>query len=195
MSDTTHTKGHEYHMVEPSPWPVLGALAAGCMLGGSVLYFHTDQVWLMAIGFAMTLGTMFFWWRDVIREGKDQGCHTPVVTRGIRFGMVLFIASEVMFFAAFFWAFFNASIMPPEAIEFTWPPPGVEAMHAWELPFLNTLILLTSGASVTWAHHALKQNNQKQLIMGLAVTVLLGVIFLFVQGYEYATAAFGFRDG
>ena len=195
MSDTTHTKGHEYHMVEPSPWPVLGALAAGCMLGGSVLYFHTDQVWLMAIGFAMTLGTMFYWWRDVIREAKDQGCHTPVVARGIRFGMVLFIASEVMFFAAFFWAFFNASIMPTEAIEFIWPPPDVTAMHAWELPFLNTLILLTSGATVTWAHHALKHGNQKQLILGLAVTVGLGIIFLLVQGYEYATAAFGFRDG
>ncbi len=147
----------------------------------------------MAVGFALTLVTMYYWWRDVIREAKDH-YHTPVVTRGLRFGMVLFIASEVMFFAAFFWAFFNASIMPPEAIEFIWPPPGVETLHAWELPFLNTLILLTSGATVTWAHHALKHNNQKQLIMGLAVTVLLGVIFLCVQGYEYSAAAFGFRD-
>ncbi len=195
MSDTTHTKGHEYHMVKPSPWPVVGALAAGCLLGGSVIYFHAGHVWLMAIGFALTIVTMYFWWRDVISEARDQGCHTPVVSRGIRFGMVLFIASEVMFFAAFFWAFFNAAIMPSEAIEFIWPPPGVEAMHAWELPFLNTLILLTSGATVTWAHHALKSGNQKQLVFGLAVTVLLGFIFLFIQGYEYASAAFGFRDG
>ena len=184
MSDTTHTNGHDYHMVKPSPWPVLGALAGGTLLGGSILYFHGEQIWLMCIGFALTLATMYFWWRDVIREATEEGAHNPVVTRGLRFGMVLFIASEVMFFAAFFWAFFNASIMPPETIEFTWPPPGVDTMYPWDLPLINTIILLTSGVTCTWAHHALKHNNRKHLISGLALTVLLGVIFLCVQGYE-----------
>ena len=195
MSDTTHTNGHDFHMVKPSPWPVLGALAGGTLLGGSILYFHGEQIWLMCIGFALTLDTMYFWWRDVIREATEEGAHNPVVTRGLRFGMVLFIASEVMFFAAFFWAFFNASIMPPETIEFTWPPPGVDTMYAWDLPLINTIILLTSGVTCTWAHHALKHNNRKHLISGLALTVLLGVIFLCVQGYEYSHAHFAFRDG
>ena len=194
MTDTSHSKGHQFHMVKPSPWPFVGSMAGGLLLGGSILYFRENQVWLMAIGFALTVVTMFGWWRDVVREAHEK-FHTPVVTRGLRFGMVLFIASEVMFFAAFFWAFFNASIMPTEAIGFTWPPPGVEALHVWELPFLNTLILLASGATVTWAHHALKHGNRKQLTLGLAVTVLLGVIFLCIQGYEYASAAFGFREG
>jgi cytochrome c oxidase subunit 3 len=194
MTDTTQSKGHQYHMVKPSPWPFLGAMAGGALLGGSILYFRDEQIWLMAIGFAMTIFTMYGWWRDVIREAAEN-FHTPVVTRGLRFGMVLFIASEVMFFAAFFWAFFNASIMPTEAIGFQWPPADVEAMHTWGLPLLNTIILLTSGVTVTWAHHALKHDNQKHLIWGLSLTVLLSVIFLCIQSYEYADAAFGFRDG
>ena len=109
--------------------------------------------------------------------------------------MVLFIASEVMFFAAFFWAFFNASIMPTDAISNIWPPPGVEVIPAWRLPFVNTLLLLTSGATVTWAHHALRAGNHQQLVLGLALTVMLGIAFIGVQGYEYAHAAFGFREG
>ena len=201
MSDVSHGntdhqgKDHDYHLVDPSPWPALGALAGGILLGGAVLYFHTEQFWMMIIGFVLTIITMRGWWRDVVREGHERGDHTPVVQRGLRFGMILFIASEVMFFAAFFWAFFNASLKPTEFTDFTWPPADIELIPAWELPFFNTLLLLTSGATCTWAHHALKHNNQKHLIWGLALTVALGIIFLCVQGYEYAHAAFGFREG
>ncbi len=190
-----HKAGHEYHMVRPSPWPVLGALAGGIGLGGTVLYMHSGQYWLIAIGGVLVLLTMYLWWRDVIIEGHVEGEHTEVVQRGLRFGMVLFIASEVMFFAAFFWAFFNASLMPPDVIGNVWPPEDIEVIPAWRLPFINTLILLTSGATVTWAHHGLREGNQRTLIMGLALTVALGVAFICIQGYEYAHAAFGFREG
>ncbi|MSO74355.1 MAG: cytochrome c oxidase subunit 3 [Alphaproteobacteria bacterium] len=189
-----HAASHPYHMVKPSPWPVVGAIAGGSLLGGVVLYMHGGHIWLMAIGFALVLATMYLWWRDVIREAA-AGDHTGAVTRGLRFGMVLFISSEVMFFAAFFWAFFNGALTHQEYLGYQWPPEGFTAIPAWQLPFLNTLILLTSGATVTWAHHGIKHGDRKAGIYGLLVTILLGVSFLGIQGYEYAHAPFSFRGG
>jgi cytochrome c oxidase subunit 3 len=146
---------------------------------------------------------MFLWWRDVIKEAVHQGHHTRVVQLGLRYGMILFIASEVMFFAAFFWAFFDASLFPGELkqvarSEFTggvWPPAGTEVFEAFHLPFLNTMILLLSGCTVTWAHHALIHGDRNGLLQGLALTILLGMLFTGVQAYEYSHAAFGFTDG
>jgi cytochrome c oxidase subunit 3 len=135
---------------------------------------------------------MVVWWRDVIIEAVYQGYHTPVVQIGLRYGMALFIASEVMFFAAFFWAFFSSSLFPVGGV---WPPKGIHPFNPWEVPFLNTLILLTSGTTVTWAHHALLENDRKGLIQGLGITVLLGIAFTSLQAYEYSHAAFGFKDG
>jgi len=121
--------------------------------------------------------------------------HSAVVRLGLRYGMFLFIASEVMFFVAFFWAYFHFALFPEHTASGIWPPEGVKVFDPWDLPFLNTLILLTSGVTVTWAHHALLENNRKHLIYGLALTVALGAIFTACQAYEYAHAAFGFRDG
>jgi cytochrome c oxidase subunit 3 len=115
MADS-HAKDHDYHLVEPSPWPALGALSALVLAGGLVMYMHDMTVWVLPIGLAMMLYTMFVWWRDVIQEATFKDDHTPVVQLGLRYGMVLFIASEVMFFVAWFWAFFNASLFPTEAI-------------------------------------------------------------------------------
>jgi cytochrome c oxidase subunit 3 len=151
----------------------------------------------------MSLATMAVWWRDVIREGEHEGHHTTTVQLGLRYGMVLFIVSEVMFFVAWFWAFFDASLFSGEAIqaarvEFTgghWPPNGVEVFNPWHLPLVNTIILLTSGTTCTWAHHALRENKRGGLIWGLVLTILLGITFTAVQAYEYAHAAFGFTDG
>ena len=151
----------------------------------------------------MLLFTFYVWWRDVIREATFEGHHSPVVQIGLRYGMTLFIASEVMFFAAFFWAFFDASLFPDEAIQearvaFTggvWPPKGTEVFAAFDLPFLNTMILLLSGCTVTWAHHCLIHGDRKGLIQGLALTILLGIAFTAVQAYEYTHAAFAFTDG
>src|SRR5258708_52834 len=136
---TQHGPKHQYHLVDPSIWPLVGAASAGSLAVGAVLYMHNHGSLLLIIAFVAVLGMMAAWWRDVIKEATFQGHHTPVVQIGMRYGMALFIASEVMFFAAFFWAFFNASLFP---VGGTWPPKGVPPFDAFELPFLHTMILL-----------------------------------------------------
>jgi len=190
-----HGHKHPYHLVDPSPWPIVGAAVAGLLTTGAVLFMHGYGWELMALGFIGVLLVMFVWWRDVIREAVFGGYHNPVVQIGLRFGMALFIASEVMFFSAFFWAFFSASLFPTEATGGVWPPKGIHPFDPWEFPFLNTLILLTSGTTVTWAHHALLEGDRKGLIQGLACTVVLGILFTCCQAWEYSHAAFGFKDG
>ncbi|HJM49766.1 MAG TPA: cytochrome c oxidase subunit 3 [Alphaproteobacteria bacterium] len=194
MADT-HAKDHDYHLVEPSPWPALGALSALVLAAGLIMYMHDMTIWVLPIGLAMTLYTMFVWWRDVIQEATFNDDHTPVVQLGLRYGMVLFIASEVMFFVAWFWAFFNASLFPTEAIGGVWPPADIEAFNPWTIPFLNTIILLSSGCTVTWAHHELRQGNRQGLINGLWLTVILGAAFTALQAYEYIHAPFAFTGG
>ena len=190
-----HGHKHPYHLVDPSPWPAIGAVSAGLVTVGAVLYMHEDIAWLMILGFVGILATMAGWFWDVIQEAEFKGFHNPVVQVGMRYGMALFIASEVMFFVAWFWAYFNAALFPTAQIEGVWPPPGVKTFDPWDLPFLNTLILLMSGVTVTWAHHALREGNRKHLIQGLGLTIFLGICFTCVQAYEYGHAAFGFREG
>ena len=158
-------------------------------------------VWI-APGALGVLYTMFGWWTDVIKEAH-RGDHTRVVQLHLRYGMIMFIASEVMFFVAWFWAFFDASLFAGEAQQVArvtatgghWPPAGVHVFDPWHLPFVNTLILLTSGTTVTWAHHALLHNDRKGLKTGLALTIVLGLMFTSIQAYEYAHAAFPFGNG
>ncbi len=190
-----HTKDHEYHMVEPSAWPALGALSAGVTAVGAILFMQDMTVWVMLVGLILVLYTMFVWWRDVVHEAQIGGDHTPVVQLGLRYGMVLFIASEVMFFVAWFWAYFNASLFPTAEMGGIWPPEGIVTFDSWDLPFLNTLILLASGTTVTWAHHALREGDRRGLILGLWFTIILGVCFTCVQIYEYAHAVFSFKGG
>ena len=177
--------------------PLVGAISALVLAVGAIMYMHEiDGGIVMGIGLIMCLGTMAVWWRDVIKEGEHGGHHTTTVQLGLRYGMVLFIASEVMFFVAWFWAFFDASLYADEAIQIarvehtggTWPPQGVEVFNPWHLPLINTIILLTSGTTVTWAHHGLKEGKRNQLILGLIATVLLGFIFVGFQAYEYSHA-------
>jgi len=198
---------HDYHLVDPSPWPAFGALAAFMLTFGVVLFMHPEMLgaglapklktlgpWTFAPGVAMVLLTMVFWWRDVIREATFEGHHTPVVQLGMRYGMTLFIASEVMFFVAFFWAFFNSSLFP-KVTPAVWPPQGVQVLPAFEVPFMNTLILLLSGCTVTWAHHALREGNRSGMLTGLLMTIVLGIMFTSFQAFEYIHAAFKFTDG
>jgi cytochrome c oxidase subunit 3 len=162
---------------------------------------------MLIAGLAAVIFTMFVWWKDVIKEGKS-GDHTNIVRHGLRVGMALFILSEVMFFFAFFWSFFKAALAPEfvfdgahifeegiKVVEGVWPPEGVKTFNPWDLPFINTLILLLSGTTVTWAHYALLKNDRKNLIRALLITVLLGIAFTAMQAYEYSHAAFGFTDG
>ncbi|MFC3226493.1 cytochrome c oxidase subunit 3 [Marinibaculum pumilum] len=186
---------HDYHLVDPSPWPFVGSIGAFVLAIGGVSVMHGASVVWLAPGALIVLYTMLVWWRDVVRESQGGVDHTPVVKLGLRYGMILFIASEVMFFVAWFWAYFNAALFPTEAIGGVWPPEGIDTFDPWHLPFLNTLILLTSGTTVTWAHHALLHDDRKGFLQGMVLTVVLGVLFSIVQVYEYTHAAFGFRDG
>ncbi len=202
------TKNHDYHLVDPSPWPLIGAVSAFVMASGMVLTMKGMPVAGMKIG-PMVLGvgvlgviyTMFAWWVDVAREATYEGHHTRVVQIHHRYGMIMFIASEVMFFVAWFWAYFDVALFASESAqyaraEFTggvWPPKGIETFDPWHLPLLNTLILLTSGTTVTWAHHALLHDDRKGLKQALWLTVILGALFTICQVYEYSHAAFSFK--
>ncbi len=189
---------HPYHLVDPSPWPIVGSFAGGALVLGIILLAHYGIHWMLYLGIAGVLATMFFWWRDVLIESKTPGLHTPVVRIGLRYGMTLFIASEVMFFVAFFWAYFHYALYPEHvsgAVTAVWPPKGVLTFDPFGLPFLNTMILLLSGCTVTWAHHSLIHGDRKGLIAGLTITVLLGISFSTFQAIEYAEAPFHFTGG
>jgi cytochrome c oxidase subunit III len=230
MSDA-HAKHHDYHLVDPSPWPLFTAAAAFAMAIGAIALMRTridgagvfgiTGPYLFLAGFALVTACAWMWWLDVIREA-NKGDHTPVVRMHLRYGMIMFIASEVMFFVAWFWGYFDSALFPAGVHELLnnpgrlvgltsrnelygghWPPAAVETTAAipgyfkhtfdpWGLPLVNTLILLTSGCTVTWAHHALLKNDRRGLIIGLLLTVLLGASFTYFQAVEYGHAGFSY---
>src|SRR6202042_1314939 len=203
MTDAAVPDRPGFHLVEPSAWPIVGAAFAFLSAFGLILFMHGSSFGpgLLTIGIAGILFTMAGWWRDVVSEAQG-GYHNIIVRHGLTFGMILFIASEVMFFVAWFWAFFDASLFTGEPIQearvaFTggvWPPKGTEVLDPLNLPLLNTLILLTSGATVTWAHHALLHNDRQGLRVGLTLTIILGLCFTSIQGWEYYHAPFAFSN-
>jgi len=194
---------HDYHLVEPSGWPIVGSIGVFLMLLGAVFWMNASydgffglsvngKPWVFITGALLVAYTMVGWWRDVIRESVVRGDHKPIVKLGLRYGMVLFIASEVMFFLGWFWAYFNSAVFPGDVSIGQWPPDGIATFDPWHLPLMNTLILLTSGTTVTWAHHAIQTGDRQGAIRGLALTVALGIAFTSVQAYEYAHAGFTF---
>lgn len=191
------TYKHAYHLVDPSPWPIFTAFSALILTSGGVLYLHSykNGGFLLTMGLLLISYSMFCWWRDIIREATYEGHHTKIVQLGLRYGMVLFIVSEILFFVAFFWAFFHSSLAPTIEIGTVWPPQGIEILNPWHVPLLNTLILLLSGCSVTWSHHALLHGYRKETIIGLIITVSLATIFTMLQGLEYISAKFNISDG
>ncbi len=231
MADS-HAKEHDYHLVDPSPWPVISSVAAFMTAIGAIAWMRTHVdgegvlgikgPWLFALGMSALIACAYFWWRDVVREAH-KGDHTPVVQLHLRYGMILFIASEVMFFVAWFWAYFDSALFPAgvhdllnnagrlvgltsrnEVYGGQWPPVPVDATNAvvpgnfkhtfdpWGLPLVNTLVLLTSGCTVTWAHHALLKDDRRGLVIGLLLTVILGILFSILQAIEYSHAGFSY---
>ena len=191
---------HDYHIIAPSPWPLVGSISAVVMAVGAVIAMNglwgleKGNLVVLLAGLAGVLYTMAGWWIDVTKEA-NAGDHTPVVSIGLRYGMILFIVSEVMFFVAWFWIFFEMTLFKDvrlasgieevRAAWASWPPQGVETVSAWQLPLINTLTLLLSGTTVTWAHHALQVGDRKSAKIGLLLTILLGAMFTAIQVYEY----------
>jgi cytochrome c oxidase subunit 3 len=188
---------HPYHLPDPSPWPILGSLGGFLTVFGIIIAAHYGNYLILAAGGLVVATTMFFWWRDVVHEARTPGAHTPVVRLGLRYGMALFISSEVMFFVGFFWAYFNFVFFPDTQGngQTVWPPSNVHTFDPFHLPLLNTMILLLSGCTVTFAHHALLEGNKKVLVNCLGLTILLGMCFTLCQGIEYSHAPFAFTGG
>nr|YP_010010550.1 cytochrome c oxidase subunit III [Crossaster papposus]QOH99556.1 cytochrome c oxidase subunit 3 [Crossaster papposus] len=188
------THQHPYHLVDQSPWPLTSAISALMMTAGLILWFHTNNNNLLLTGFLLLILTIINWWRDIIREATFQGFHTLPVNNGLRWGMILFITSEICFFFAFFWAFFHSSLAPNIEIGTCWPPSGINPINPFLVPLLNTAVLLSSGVTITWAHHSILSNNRPEAIQGLALTVILGIYFTTLQIWEYYDSPFTIAD-
>lgn len=183
---------HGFHLVNPSPWPMLSGITAFSLVYGFVLYMHgyARGAFLLKFGFYLLLGMMYVWWRDIAREATYEGQHTSQVQSGLKLCVILFILSEVMFFSAFFWAFFHSSFNPSIALGGVWPPAFLTVLDPWKIPLLNTIILLTSGATVTLTHHAIVSGSKDISLKALLATILLAVFFTSLQAYEYVNAPF-----
>nr|ARH54733.1 cytochrome c oxidase subunit 3 [Trigonopterus sp. 2 AH-2016] len=187
-------KNHPFHLVDPSPWPILGSLSVFSFMMGLIKWFHFNETNLLFFSTLTISMIMIQWWRDIVRESTFQGLHTLKVTSGLRWGMILFITSEIFFFMAFFWAYFHASLSPSVELGMNWPPKGISPFNPLEIPLLNTLVLLSSGLSITWSHHCLMENNYYQTIFSLMITVILGFYFTALQMFEYIEAPFTIAD-
>lgn len=185
---------HSYHLVEQSLWPFTGSLGALRLTGGLLEYLNFNEAGIILTGLTLIRLTIIQWWRDVANEGTYLGWHVSVVELGLRWGMGLFIISEVFFFVSFFWAFFHRRLAPAVELGSFWPPVGINPLNPWEVPLLNRLVLIRSGVRVTWSHFALLSNYLSSAIISLRVTVLLGSYFSFLQYEEYLETSFSFSD-
>lgn len=199
MNNLTRSQfqAHPYHLVEPSPWPLITSFALLTLTTSAVMYFNglANGGLLLSLGFLSTLGAMTLWFRDVVTEGTYLGDHTFAVQKGLTIGVALFIVSEVFFFLSIFWAYFHSSLAPTVELGAHWPPIGISPLNPFEIPLLNTILLLSSGATVTYAHHALIEGNRKGTILGLIMTLVFAILFTMLQGLEYKDASFTITDG
>ena len=183
-----------FHLVEYSPWPIIAGLRAFSLTTGLAAWFHGHGPEALILGNTLVILVIVQWWRDVVREATFQGHHTSQVSKGLRWGIIFFILSEILFFFAFFWAFFHRSLAPTPELGSTWPPTGITPINPFSVPLLNTGVLLASGVTVTFAHHALIEGNRGNALHGLVLTVLFGAYFTFLQQSEYFEASFTIAD-
>jgi cytochrome c oxidase subunit 3 len=188
------SNSHYFHLVEESPWPILSAVFRFRLTIGLTKWFHINCLDLIVLGLISLIITAFLWWRDISRERRFQGNHTKIVEIGLRWGIILFITSEVFFFLSFFWAFFHSSLAPNIELGSQWPPKGINVFNPIEVPILNTIILISSGIRVTWCHKAIEINNHRQRVTGLLIRIILGLYFTALQGIEYFEASFSIAD-
>lgn len=188
---------HPFHLVSPSPWPIYTSISLFTLTANGALSMHlfNNSYILFFISLGLVVASMTLWFRDVVSEGTYLGNHTLAVQKGLNLGVILFIVSEGMFFIAIFWAFFHSALTPTVELGSQWPPMGIEPVNPFELPLLNTVILLSSGATITYAHHSLIRGERKGAIYGSIFTVLLAVVFTFFQGVEYSVSSFTISDG
>lgn len=185
---------HPFHLVNVSPWPLTGSIGALSLTTGLIIWFHQYRLFLFIIGIFITIITIIQWWRDIVRESTFQGFHTNIVQLGIQWGIILFIVSEVFFFIRFFWGFFHRRLSPTIELGILWPPQGINPFNPFQIPLLNTIILLSSGITVTWSHHSLLEKNHQQANQRLFLTIILGIYFTILQAYEYIEAPFSIAD-
>ena len=189
-------QAHPFHLVSPSPWPIYSCISLLALTTSGVLTMHGIKSghYLLIFSFISLISSMSFWFRDVISEGTYSGNHTLAVQRGLNMGVALFIVSEALFFLAIFWTFFHSALSPNVEIGAHWPPMGIESINAFELPLLNTVILLSSGVTITYSHHCLIQGNRSGALFGCIYTVILAAIFTGFQGMEYSVSSFTISD-
>ena len=187
-------KNHPYHLVDKRPWPITRSLGLLTIISGMIIWFHTNENWLLIFRIIITIITIIQWWRDVIRESTFQGIHTNKVILRIKIGIIIFITSEVLFFRSFFWAFIHRRLSPNIEIGIIWPPIGIKSFNPIDIPILNTIILLSSGISLTWPHNSLINNNFTQTTQSIIITIILGLYFSIIQIYEYLESPFSIAD-
>lgn len=187
-------KNHPFHLVDISPWPIIASFRALIITSGMAVWFYNNNINLILIGIVTISLVSIQWFRDVTRERTFQGIHRYKVLNGIKWGIVLFITSEIFFFLSFFWSFFHRRLSPTIEIGIQWPPIGINPFNPIQIPLLNTIILLSSGFTVTWAHHSLIENNIKNTNTRLFITVILGIYFSLLQAIEYLEASFSIAD-
>lgn len=197
LSSRSSFQAHPFHLVSPSPWPFYTSFSLFSLTLSAVMTFHSflTSIFFLYTSISALIASMSLWFRDVISEATYLGNHTLAVQRGLNMGVALFIISEALFFLAIFWAFFHSALSPTVELGAKWPPLGIESINPFELPLLNTVLLLSSGVTVTYSHHSLINKNRSGALYGLVYTIILAVIFTALQGVEYTVSSFTISDG